>query len=142
MVNIKGIWKGFYEFGIGYVPPTFGSRVEFFVTILGGPLSFEGYSLEENVQQAVQDSAEIQGFIENNFFFVKTYPNTHECLNSGDSVKVSDREMEIIYRGEYSKEYSCFFGEWHFEMERFVEAGQEYVHECGGIWMMYKNEDD
>ena len=49
MKNINGKWKGFYEYGVGFQPPYFGERINFFIKLIGDNSEFEGFCVESAV---------------------------------------------------------------------------------------------
>lgn len=49
-MNIKGDWRGYYEYGVGYLLPLFGERSDFEITLDGPNESFTDTSTEKGKQ--------------------------------------------------------------------------------------------
>jgi len=142
-MNIKGVWKGYYEYGLGYDPPYFGERVEIYMTILGENANFEGFCIEEASPFAIQEPSNIKGYIEEGAVsFVKNYENRYEINEVGESVvKEAGEKMEVLYEGMYSGEYDCIYGSWVIEMEPFEHDGEVLQYVCQGTWKLEREEE-
>lgn len=143
-MNIKGVWKGYYEYGIGYDPPYFGERVEIFLTILGGEGDFEGFCIEEASPFSIQEPSNIKGsFEEGVVSFVKSYQNQYEIEDVDYTlIKKEGKPMEVYYDGIYNQEYDCLFGSWVIDSEPFEVDGQMVQYVCQGTWKLMREEED
>ena len=69
-MNIKGKWKGYYEYGEGYFLPYFGEKVEFEVDFYSdNGVNIEGKIHEIPSEFSVKEDSILKGFIEEEVLF-------------------------------------------------------------------------
>ena len=136
-MNIEGKWKGYYEYGVGYQLPFFGSRVEMQVEfVVDQEGKFTGTITEIPSDFSVPMDAKINGFIDIDLIsFIKSYPS-HFQINPDNTMKVSEGSLDIQYTGYIDEKNHAIYGEWSIEDEFTNEEGFDDTGYSTGIWLI------
>lgn len=136
---IEGTWKGYYEYGEGYLLPYFGQRVSFEITIDGDDHSFTGTTREEPSEYSVPSQASVKGFIDNNLVsFIKTYPINPIIDEHNQTIQIEAGQLNIEHLGIIDHAQQCMYGSWQIEDKFVNEEGQQDINYVGGIWLVRK----
>ena len=139
-MKLAGKWVGFYEYGQGYQPPSFGERVVVEFIIEDQEDGFEGSCREEASAYSIDEISKITGFTENGMIsFTKTYQNTYQIQDDQQVIIVSGKEMQVNYYGEYTPKGDCIYGLWEVESEEFELDGELVQTVSSGIWKLTKD---
>lgn len=139
-MDIRGEWKGFYEYGAGYTLPQFGKRVNITVFFEGSNDSFKGYVTEDLSEHSVDLKATIKGFIDKDLIsFVKTYPQKPLIVQEGNSEKTMKKGiLEIEHEGYVDLKNNSVYGEWGI-YENLMDKNGSYESQANyGIWLLKK----
>lgn len=138
-MDINGKWKGYYEYGIGYDLPFFGSRVEMEVDFSESDSKISGTVNEVPSQFSVDASAKIEGFIEDEIIsFIKTYPII-PLINADGKTVNHEGNLEIIHTGFVDIKNNAIYGEWMIEEEFANENEHKEIDTLSGIWLLKRN---
>lgn len=139
-MNVNGQWNGFYEYGVGYDLPFFGSRVEMEIKFIESDGKISGIVNEIPSQFSVNASASIEGFVENEIIsFIKKYPIIPEINPDKKTVSQSEGSLEIIHTGFIDEENQAIYGDWIIEEEFIDENGYNQIETLSGIWLLKRN---
>lgn len=133
-MNLMGNWKGYYEYGDGYVLPQFGEKVTIFVNLQGNNDSFIGTVEEETSEHSIPLKATIKGFSQNDFIsFVKTYPKIPRLKEIGSTEVIYDSGcLEIEHDGIIDSKHNAIYGSW-----TIIENG-DIENAVYGTWLLKK----
>lgn len=125
-MDIKGMWKGYYEYGGGYILPQFGERVQIEVVLKGANETFEGFVNEVESPHSVPLKAKIKGFSEDSFIsFVKTYPKKPQIKELGSIDMIFEEgELKIEHEGFVDVENNAIYGKWYISEIHSDEDGE------------------
>lgn len=140
-MDINGKWKGYYEYGVGYLLPYFGNRVEIEVTFTVDNSEYITGSVSETPSDLSVDAvASLKGFIDESLIsFIKTYPVLPEIDENGNVV-LKKGTLEIQHTGFIDEEYKAIYGDWIIEDSFVNENGQTEFTDLTGIWFLKKTE--
>lgn len=135
MKSLMGEWRGYFEYGIGYQPPQFGSREEFKLLLNGGNDEFSGICIENNIDLPSNNESKIVGFVDDGLIsFKKIYENTQVFNKQGGSDLELGKENEVHYFGEYDEKSDTIYGYWEISLVANGLNEDHLIGEGGGIW--------
>lgn len=140
-MNIEGKWKGYYEYGVGYDLPFFGSRVEIEVTfIVDNEERITGTISETPSEFSVNENNTIKGFIHENLIsFIKSYSIYPQINPKDNTVEISEGSLEIQHTGFIDEKNEAIYGEWLIEEQFVNEEGSNDVDFFTGIWLLKRS---
>jgi hypothetical protein len=143
-MKIQGIWKGYYEYGIGYRYPVFGKRVAFTIRFEEENDSFTGKSKEEESNFSVPYEAEVRGYVEETFVsMVKTYPVNPVLTEDFKKIEFKEGELEVEHEGFLDHKNNAMYGLWRIEtIYIYPETGQQFDGVVEGTWFLEKTEEN
>ena len=136
-MNITGTWKGFYEYGVGYVLPHFGKRVEMEISFVADDSNnITGRVTETPSKFSVDAVATIKGFIDEDLIsFIKTYPFRPEISEDGSNL-LKEGTLDIQHTGHLDIENNAMYGDWLIEDYYIDEEGLNVEDYLTGIWFL------
>lgn len=138
MESLKGIWIGYYEYGIGYELPYFGQRVKYQIEITFDDENIIGTASEEKSEFSVDSDAIIKGYIEDDLiFFVKTYP-VKSIINENNKVESSKGEQFVNHTGYLDRDKKTMYGLWTIEQNYLDLDYPNEMDQVEGIWLLEK----
>jgi len=137
-MNIEGKWKGYYEYGVGYQLPFFGSRVEIEVDFkVDNDENITGTISETPSDFSVNAEATIKGFIDQSLIsFIKSYPFYPMIDPENNKIEFEDGALDIQHTGFIDKENKAIYGEWLIEEKFINEEGQNDISYETGTWLV------
>ncbi len=136
-MDINGKWKGYYEYGIGYILPYFGSRVEIAVIFtVDSSDNITGSITETPSELSVDAVAKIKGFIDQGLIsFIKTYPVLPEIADDG-SIVLKEGTLDIQHTGYLDIYNEAIYGDWLIEDPFINKEGNTEIEYLIGIWFL------
>jgi len=136
-MNINGKWKGYYQYGVGYLIPYFGNIVEMEVSfVVDSEGNISGSVTETPSELSVDAEASLKGFINEGLIsFIKTYPVFPEIADDG-SIMLSKGTLDIQHTGYIDDYNEAIYGDWLIEDKFTNEEGYEDVEYLTGIWLL------
>jgi hypothetical protein len=137
-MNISGKWKGYYEFGEGYMLPYFGEKVEFEAQFYQDSQGrIKGIITELPSKFSIQYQSTLEGFIEDGVIsFIKRYPNTPEINDEFEKTTHRSGNLEVNYGGIIDEDNDALYGVWSIQEEFINHLGHNDVSFSAGIWLL------
>ncbi|MGB5982529.1 MAG: hypothetical protein WBG46_10345 [Nonlabens sp.] len=137
MEELSGIWKGYYEYGLGYDLPFFGKRVNIEYTLDFKAYNITGKTQEEPSESAVDAQGKIFGYIEDSLVcFVKKYPVISK-INENGIIEQQPGELIVNHTGYYDHKNQSIYGLWTINNPD-VQDDEYEVQQGEGIWLIKK----
>ncbi|ARN78092.1 hypothetical protein BST97_08820 [Nonlabens spongiae] len=137
MEVLSGIWKGYYEYGLGYDLPYFGERVKIEYHLDFKNFNLTGTTYEEPSEFSVDSKGSIDGFIEDTLVsFTKKYP-IYPTVNENGSIELKPGELIVNHTGYYDRERQSIYGLWTINNPDTVNEEYE-MQQSEGIWLVSK----
>ena len=137
-MNLNGLWTGYYEYGIGYALPFFGSKVKIEVNfIIDNEGNLTGTITETPSEFSVDVEAKIKGFIDQTLVsFIKSYPFYPMIDSETSKIEFTKGTLDIQHTGFIDEKNQAIYGEWLIE-ETFVnDEGYNDADILTGIWLL------
>ena len=137
-MNINGTWVGYYEYGVGYELPYFGSRVEIEINLsIDSEGNLTGKVNETPSEFSVDVEATVRGFIDQTLIsFIKMYPLSPIINPETNKSELTEGTLEIRHTGFIDEEHNAIYGDWLIEDKFVDEEGYNDVHILTGIWLL------
>ena len=138
-MEINGKWKGYYEYGLGYILPYFGNRVELEMIVnVDSSGNITGSTTEVPSEFSVNVEASIKGFIDQDLIsFIKTYPVLPSIADDG-TIQLTEGTLEIQHTGFIDRENQAIYGDWLIEEKFINEEGYNDIEYLTGIWLLIR----
>lgn len=139
-MNLKGIWKGFYQYDPkGFAESYMGRRTGFTITITSlEEFHFEGTVYDDLESGGTRGIGIIEGKIKNNKIrFVKKMPISTTVYPDGTVVEENKPHRNIYYEGKF--ENTIFKGTWRFKFGIEFRRGISIYFPSKGTWEMEKS---
>lgn len=128
-------WKGKYAYEEDF---PIEDSFDFELKVQYNEGSFQGIAIEEEFTKLSGESANVKGFIEEDYIsFVKTYPFKFEELEDG-TVAVDRSEMghRVEYDGYFNMELNRWEGHWEIVFDHIKIFTEEHEIFNRGFWYM------
>lgn len=122
LLEISGIWKGYYELGKSYPKNLQGKRTDFVLNIKETNGEFTGECIDIVHDNKDNTTSQIKGFVDEDLIsFIKQY--SFHLLIDKEGKRVIDydeKHPEIEYTGYYDYESKKISGEWNMVTKNLV----------------------